>query len=204
MPPATNATSPGVISSLRPVGSTSSPAGLLTPWGRSPIAALPDPPTTARSSPMSAPWASTIGSPLTGRIGATHTKTDRGPHSRRLSSRGWRHCFSKSTAIGRPRRGDGRAESGETIEITIQLKNKGRSEASGLHGTLSLPNPEIVMASPQVSFPPIPAGETESAEGAFVIRIPLGFLSLPLSFWLRAEGARGLLLSDYVTVFVSR
>lgn len=100
--------------------------------------------------------------------------------------------------------GDGRAESGETIEITIQLKNKGRSEASGLHGTLSLPNPEIVMASPQVSFPPIPAGETESAEGAFVIRIPLGFLSRPLSFWLRVEGARGLLLSDYVTVFVSR
>ena len=100
--------------------------------------------------------------------------------------------------------GDGRAESGETIEIMVRLKNKGRSAVSGLRGTISLANPEIVIISPQVSFPPIPPGGAESSLDAFVVKIPLGFLSRPLSFWLRVEGATGLMLSDYVTVFVSR
>jgi subtilisin family serine protease len=100
--------------------------------------------------------------------------------------------------------GDGRAESGETIEIAVRLKNKGRSEVSGLRGILSLPNPEIIIASPEVSYPPIPAGETGSGEAPFVVKIPWGFLSRPLSFWLKIEGAQGLVLSDYVTAFVSR
>jgi len=100
--------------------------------------------------------------------------------------------------------GDGRAESGETLEIAVRLKNKGRSDVSGLRGILSLPNPEIVVTSAEVSFPPIPAGETRSGEAPFVVRIPWGFLSRPISFWLRVEGAQGLVLSDYVTVFVSR
>lgn len=100
--------------------------------------------------------------------------------------------------------GDGRAESGETIEIAVRLRNKGRSEVTGLRGILSLPSPEIIVTSPEVSFPPIPAGQTGSGEASFVIRIPWGFLSRPVSFWLRVEGAQGLVLSDYVTVFVSR
>jgi hypothetical protein len=37
-----------------------------------------------------------------------------------------------------------------------------------------------------------------------VVKIPWGFLSRPLSFWLKIEGAQGLVLSDYVTAFVSR
>jgi len=100
--------------------------------------------------------------------------------------------------------GDGRAESGETIEIEVRLRNKGRSQVSGLRGILRLPNPEVIVTSPEVSFPPIPAGETESADASFVVKIPWGFLSRPLSFWLKVEGAQGLALSDYVTVFVSR
>jgi subtilisin family serine protease len=100
--------------------------------------------------------------------------------------------------------GDGRAESGETIEIAVRLKNKGRSEVSGLRGILSLPNPEIAITSPEVSFPPIPAGETESSEDSFVVKIPWGFLSRPLSFWLRVEDAGEVVMSDSVTVFVSR
>lgn len=100
--------------------------------------------------------------------------------------------------------GDGRAESGETVEIAVRLKNKGRSAVSGLRGTLGLANPEIVVISPVVSFPPLPAGGTESSKDAFVVKIPLGFLSQPLSFWLRVEGSTGLMLSDYLTVFVSR
>jgi len=100
--------------------------------------------------------------------------------------------------------GDGRAESGETIEIEVRLRNKGRSQVSGLRGILRLPNPEVIVTSPEVSFPPIPAGEAESADASFVVKIPWGFLSRPLSFWLKVEGAQGLALSDYVTVFVSR
>jgi hypothetical protein len=100
--------------------------------------------------------------------------------------------------------GDGRAESGETIEISVSLKNKGRSEASGLRGRLSQPNPEITITSPEVSFPPIPGGETESSEDSFVVEIPWGFLSRPVSFWLKVEDAQGVVMSDYVTVFIFR
>jgi hypothetical protein len=100
--------------------------------------------------------------------------------------------------------GDGRAEAGETIEIAVRLKNKGRSEASGLRGIISLPGQEVVITSVEVGFPAIPGGETKSADESFVVRIPLDFLSRPLSFWLRIEDARGLAMSDYVTVFISR
>lgn len=100
--------------------------------------------------------------------------------------------------------GDGRAESGETIEISVRLKNRGRSEASGLRGRLSQPNPEITITSPEVSFPPIPGGETESSEDSFVVEIPWGFLSRPVSFWLKVEDAQGVVMSDYVTVFIFR
>lgn len=100
--------------------------------------------------------------------------------------------------------GDGRAESGETIEIAVSLKNKGRSEVSGLRGILSLPNPEISITAPEVSYPPIPPGETATGESSFAFKIPWGFLSRPLSFWLKVEGPQGLVLSNYITIFVSR
>jgi subtilisin family serine protease len=100
--------------------------------------------------------------------------------------------------------GDGRAEAGETVEISVRLKNKGRTEASGLRARLSLPSPEIVITAAETTYPPIPAGGTATGESSFAFRIPLGFLSRPLSFWLRVEGPRGPVMSDYVTVFVSR
>ena len=100
--------------------------------------------------------------------------------------------------------GDRRAEAGEIIEIAVRLKNKGRSEASGLRGIISLPGQEVVITSAEVGFPAIPGGETKSADESFVVRIPLDFLSRPLAFWLRIEDARGLAMSDYVTVFISR
>ena len=100
--------------------------------------------------------------------------------------------------------GDGRAEAGETVEIAVRLKNKGRATASGLHARLSLPTPEIVITASEIAYPPIPAGGTATGESSFAFRIPLDFLSRPLSFWLRVEGPRGLVMSDYVTVFVSR
>jgi hypothetical protein len=100
--------------------------------------------------------------------------------------------------------GDGRAESGETIEITVRLKNKGRSEVSGLRGRLDLLHPEVIVTSPEARFPPVAAGETANAEAPFVVKLPALILSRPLSFWLRVEGPLGPALSDYVTIFVSR
>jgi subtilisin family serine protease len=100
--------------------------------------------------------------------------------------------------------GDGRAEAGETIEIGIRLKNKGRPAAAGLRGVLSLPGREVSLISAEVVFPAIPAGETKSAADSFVVGIPQDFLSRPLSFWLRIEDDRGLVMSDYLTLFISR
>ena len=123
---------------------------------------------------------------------------------------GWASLALGGTAVdddasGRSRGdGDGRAEAGETVEIGIQLINKGRSEASGLRGLLSLPGQEVTLISAEVVFPAIPPGETKSAADSFVVGIPQDFLSRPLSFWLRIEDDRGLVMSDYVTVFISR
>lgn len=100
--------------------------------------------------------------------------------------------------------GDGQAESGETIEIAVRLKNKGRSLVSGLRGRIGIANPEIVIMQPEANYPPIAPGEISTADSAFVVRIPWGFLSRPVFFWLRVEGARGLILSDWVPVFVFR
>lgn len=100
--------------------------------------------------------------------------------------------------------GDGRAEAGETIEIAIRLKNKGSSDVSALRGTIGINSPDISIITPEVSFPPLPAGEIKSGQDSFVVKIPYGFLSRPLAFWLKIVGPQGLMLSDYVTVFVSR
>lgn len=100
--------------------------------------------------------------------------------------------------------GDGRAEAGETIEIAVRLENKGKSAVSGLQGTINLSSPEIAIITAELTFPPLPAGETSSAPGSFVVRIPPGFLSRPVAFWLKVVGPLGLMLSDYVTVFISR
>jgi hypothetical protein len=99
---------------------------------------------------------------------------------------------------------DGRAEAGETIEIAVRLKNKGSSDVSALRGTIGISSPEISIIRPEVDFPLLPAGEIRSGHDAFVVKIPYGFLSRPLAFWLKIVGPEGLMLSDYVVVFVSR
>ncbi|MGB7296957.1 MAG: S8 family serine peptidase [Candidatus Aminicenantales bacterium] len=100
--------------------------------------------------------------------------------------------------------GDGRAEAGETVEIAIRLKNKGDSAVSGLRGTIGLSSPEISIITAEVDFPPLPASETSSSLESFVVRIPPGFLSRPVAFWLKIVGPQGLMLSDYVIIFISR
>jgi subtilisin family serine protease len=100
--------------------------------------------------------------------------------------------------------GDGRAEAGETIEIAVRLKNKGSFDVSALRGTIGISSPEISIIRPEVDFPLLPAGEIRSGHDAFVVKIPYGFLSRPLAFWLKIVGPEGLMLSDYVVVFVSR
>ena len=100
--------------------------------------------------------------------------------------------------------GDGRAEAGETIEISVRLENNGNSDVSSLRGKIGLSNPEITIIAPEASFPLLPAGETHASQDAFVVKIPQGLLSRPLAFWLKILGPQGLVLSDYLTVFVSR
>jgi serine protease AprX len=100
--------------------------------------------------------------------------------------------------------GDGRVEAGETIEISVRLNNKGSSDVSALRGIIGVSSPEIIIIRPEVSFPLIPAGETRNGLDSFVFKIPYGFLSRPVAFWLRILGPQGLMLNDYVIVFVSR
>ncbi len=100
--------------------------------------------------------------------------------------------------------GDGRAEAGETIEIVVRLKNKGSSDVSSLRGTIGISNPEISIIRPEVDFPLLPSGETRSGYDSFVVKLPFGLLSRPLAFWLKIAGPEGLILNDYITVFVSR
>jgi serine protease AprX len=100
--------------------------------------------------------------------------------------------------------GDGRAEAGETIEISVWLKNKGSSDVSALRGIIGISNPDISILRPETEFPPLAPGEIKNGQNSFLFKIPYGFLSRPLAFWLRIVGPQGLMLSDYITVFVSR
>jgi serine protease AprX len=100
--------------------------------------------------------------------------------------------------------GDGRAEAGETIEISVRLMNKGNSDVAALRGTIGIFSPEIAIIESEVSFPPIPPGEARDGLGSFVFKIPFGFLSRPVAFWLKIFGMQGLILSDQMTIFVSR
>ncbi len=100
--------------------------------------------------------------------------------------------------------GDGRPEAGETIEISVRLKNNGNSDVSGLRATIGLPQPDVTIITSETLFPILPAGGTQAGQNAFVVKIPQRFLSRPLAFWLKVLGPRGLMLSDDVTLFISR
>jgi subtilisin family serine protease len=100
--------------------------------------------------------------------------------------------------------GNGRVEPGETIEITVTLKNKSRLPVSGLHGSLFSTHPDFVLIAPEVNLPALPALESRKASEPFVVKIPPVFLGHRIVFWLKVEGPQGLELHENLSLSISR
>jgi serine protease AprX len=100
--------------------------------------------------------------------------------------------------------GNGRVEPGETIEMTITLKNKSQLPVSGLHGSLFCTHPDFILIAPEVNFPPLPGLESRRASEPFVVKIPSEFLGHHIAFWLKVEGPQGLELHENLSLSISR
>jgi serine protease AprX len=100
--------------------------------------------------------------------------------------------------------GDGKPEPGETLEITIALKNRSRVSVSGLSGTLSTAQPDFSVSPSRVNFPPLDPDAARDAQTPFVVKISPNFQGRHVVFWLRVDGPQGIALTENVTLLVSR
>jgi hypothetical protein len=99
---------------------------------------------------------------------------------------------------------NGRVEPGETIEVIVTLRNRGRSAIFGLGAALGTTHPDFILLSSTVAFPGIPAGESRSADQPFVVKVPSGFLGHQAVFWMKVEGPQGLELYENIKISISR
>lgn len=100
--------------------------------------------------------------------------------------------------------GNGRVEPGEVIEISVSLRNEGRSPAYSLEGSLSSTHPEIIILNPTVLFPPLHPSMEQSSLESFVARIPATFLGHHLVFRLAVHGPNSPILLETLRISVSR
>lgn len=100
--------------------------------------------------------------------------------------------------------GNGRAEPGETIELSLTLKNEGYATAPFLVGTIEATHPEILIVNSEVTFPPLPPLSSQSSSSPFVIKIPEFFLGHHAVFRLKVEGPNSLTLYEALRISVSR
>jgi len=108
-------------------------------------------------------------------------------------------------ALGKSRgNGNGRAEPGETLEISVTLSNRSRFAAVGLNGRLSTPHPDVSLISSSVPFPPLPGSGSEASSAPFVVKIPLDFPARHAVFKLRVEGPNGVELYESLRIQVFR
>lgn len=108
-------------------------------------------------------------------------------------------------SIGKSRgNGNGRAEAGETLEISLRLKNNGSSALAGLRGLLSSIHPGVSIPEAEVSFPPVAPAEVQKTQSPLVIVLSPEISSQRLIFWLRIESPAGLLLNEYIKLPVYR
>jgi len=83
---------------------------------------------------------------------------------------GWySHLFDDDGSGGSSGNGDGVPNPGETIEVTVELKNYGVLPGTGVECRLENPT-----TGQLVSYGDIPAGLTDSGDSPFVVDIPLG------------------------------
>lgn len=100
--------------------------------------------------------------------------------------------------------GNGRAEPGETLEISVRLKNKSPFPLIGLLGLLSSAHPGVDILESRGPFPPLAASGVQDVESPFVVRLSPELSSLILVFGLRVENSAGLLAHDYFRIPVFR
>ena len=70
--------------------------------------------------------------------------------------------------------GDGLAECGETIELTVELHNQGASAATGVHASLSSASPYVNCSGQTSAYPDIAAGGTALSNQPFVCELQPG------------------------------
>ncbi len=100
--------------------------------------------------------------------------------------------------------GNGKAEIGETLELSISLKNEGYSTASSLEGSLSSTHPDVKIITSTVTFPLLLPLMSQSSDNPFVIKIPDFYLGHHVIFRLQVEGPDSLTLYETIRIPVSR
>lgn len=100
--------------------------------------------------------------------------------------------------------GNGKAEPGETIEITVSLKNESKIPALFLEGMMTTTHPEVKMINPKVTFPPLLAHASCTSNNPFVAKIPAIFIGHHLVFRLKVEGSDSITLYETLRISVSR
>ena len=100
--------------------------------------------------------------------------------------------------------GNGRAESGETIEMHITLKNESNVTAFSLEGSLVATHPEFEIINSKVTFASLSPSTSGSSEKPFVIKIPAFFLGHHAVFRLIVEGTNSVTLYESLRISVSR
>lgn len=100
--------------------------------------------------------------------------------------------------------GNGKVETGETIELRLSLENEGAVTAFSLEGTLSATHPQVVITRSKVAFPNLAPLASQSSLQPFVIRIPAYYLGRHLLFRLQVEGPNSLTLYETIRIPVSR
>lgn len=100
--------------------------------------------------------------------------------------------------------GNGKAEIGETLELSISLKNEGYSTASSLEGSLSSTHPDVKIITSTVTFPLLLPLMSQSSDNPFVIKIPDFYLGHHVIFRLQVEGPDSLTLYETLRISVSR
>lgn len=100
--------------------------------------------------------------------------------------------------------GNGRAEAGETVEVSIWLKNRGTTPLSGLRGMMASAHPGVHILKRDAAFPILSGSEVKSAESPFVISLSPELPGQRLILWLKVEGPMGPILNDYLKLEVFR
>ncbi len=100
--------------------------------------------------------------------------------------------------------GDGKADAGETLEITINLINQSQTPSQSLNTILSSTHPDVIILRSTAAFPSLSSFGTSTSTIPFVTKIPPFFLGHHIVFRLRSEDLDNIYLNDSFRVSVSR